>query len=351
MYTKQPKKLLIFNILDILRKYTDADHRLSQREIQEILETEYHMTAERKAIRRNLMDLIDFGYEVEYSESVRMTRNPRTGGLEESFILSDFYLVRDFTDSELRLLIDSLLFSPHIPYSQCKELVGKLEGLSNTYFRSRIRHIARMPEDKTDNRQVFLNIELLDEAISRKRKISFHYLEYGTDKKLHHKLRPDGTIREYIINPYQLAAKEGKYYLICNYDKYDDISNYRVDRIADVKLLDEPVKPFERLKWANGTTLDLAAYMKEHPYMYSADNVRVKFRVCRAMVSDVIDLFGADVRFSDEDEGHVTVSTFTNGMAAEQFAKNYGPDVVILEPQSLREKVKDTLERSLKYYI
>lgn len=351
MYTKQPKKLLIFNILDILRKYTDADHRLSQREIQEILETEYHMTAERKAIRRNLMDLIDFGYEVEYSESVRMTRNPRTGGLEESFILSDFYLVRDFTDSELRLLIDSLLFSPHIPYSQCRELVGKLEGLSNTYFRSRIRHIARMPEDKTDNRQIFLNIELLDEAISRKRKISFHYLEYGTDKKLHHKLRPDGTVREYIINPYQLAAKEGKYYLICNYDKYDDISNYRVDRIADIKLLDEPVKPFERLKWANGTTLDLAAYMKEHPYMYSADNVRVKFRVCRAMVSDVIDLFGTDVRFSDEDEGHVTVSTFTNGMAAEQFAKNYGPDVVILEPQSLREKVKDTLEQSLKYYI
>ena len=351
MYTKQPKKLLIFNILDILRKYTDADHRLSQREIQEILETEYHMTAERKAIRRNLMDLIDFGYEVEYSESMRMTRNPRTGGLEESFILSDFYLVRDFTDSELRLLIDSLLFSPHVPYSQCKELVGKLEGLSNTYFRSRIRHIARMPEDKTDNRQIFLNIELLDEAISRKRKISFHYLEYGTDKKLHHRLRPDGTVREYIINPYQLAAKEGKYYLICNYDKYDDISNYRVDRIADIKLLDEPVKPFERLKWANGKTLDLAAYMKEHPYMYSAGNIRVKFRVCRAMISDVIDLFGTDVRFSDEDEGHVTVSTFTNGMAAEQFAKNYGPDVVVLEPQSLRENVKDTLERSLKYYI
>lgn len=351
MYTKQPKKLLIFNILDILRKYTDADHRLSQREIQEILETEYHMTAERKAIRRNLMDLIDFGYEVEYSESMRMTRNPRTGGLEESFILSDFYLVRDFTDSELRLLIDSLLFSPHVPYSQCKELVGKLEGLSNTYFRSRIRHIARMPEDKTDNRQIFLNIELLDEAISRKRKISFHYLEYGTDKKLHHRLRPDGTVREYIINPYQLAAREGKYYLICNYDKYDDISNYRVDRIADIKLLDEPVKPFERLKWANGKTLDLAAYMKEHPYMYSAGNIRVKFRVCRAMISDVIDLFGTDVRFSDEDEGHVTVSTFTNGMAAEQFAKNYGPDVVVLEPQSLRENVKDTLERSLKYYI
>ena len=37
MYVKQPKKLLILNILDILRKYTDEDHRLSQKEIADIL--------------------------------------------------------------------------------------------------------------------------------------------------------------------------------------------------------------------------------------------------------------------------------------------------------------------------
>ena len=99
MYTKQPKKLLIFNILDILRKYSDANHRLSQREIEEILKTEYNMTADRKAIRRNLMNLIDFGYEVEYTETARMTPNPKTGELEETNALSNFYLVREFTDS------------------------------------------------------------------------------------------------------------------------------------------------------------------------------------------------------------------------------------------------------------
>ena len=30
MPVKQPKKLLIMNILDILRKYSDEDHRLSR---------------------------------------------------------------------------------------------------------------------------------------------------------------------------------------------------------------------------------------------------------------------------------------------------------------------------------
>ena len=119
MLTQQPKKMMILYILDILRKYTDADHRLSQREIEDILRTEYNMPADRKAVRRNLMNLIDSGYNIEYSESVRMVTNSKTGELEESYILSDFYLSREFTDGELRLLIDSLLFSQHIPYSRC----------------------------------------------------------------------------------------------------------------------------------------------------------------------------------------------------------------------------------------
>ena len=131
MTATQPKRLLIMNILDILKRYTDVDHRLSQKEIADILKSEYAMSADRKSIRRNILNLIDCGYDIAYSESIRMTPNPRTGELEESYIWSDFYLEREFTNGELRLLIDSLLFSKHIPYSQCKELVEKLEGLSN----------------------------------------------------------------------------------------------------------------------------------------------------------------------------------------------------------------------------
>lgn len=348
MYTKQPKRMLILNILDILRKYSDENHRLSQHDIAEILKSEYEMNADRKSIRRNIMNLIDCGYDIEYSESRRMVVNSKTGQPEESYLWSDFYLERELTDGELRLLIDGLLFSKHIPYSQCKELVNKLEGLSNVYFRSRVKHIARLPEDRTDNKQLFLNIELLDEAISRGRKVRFKYLEYGTDKRQHIRCRPDGTERVYLISPYQMAAKEGKYYLICNYDKYDDISNYRLDRITQLQILEEPVKPFEKLRWANGQMLDLAKYMQEHPYMYAGENVRAVFRITKSMISDVIDLFGAEVQFTNEDDAGVTVSVYTNEMAMEQFAKKYAPDVAVMEPKRLREKVINDLEQALQ---
>lgn len=349
MYAPPPKKLLIINILDILKKYTDEDHRLSQREIVEILDREYSMKTDRKSVRRNLMNLIEFGYDIEYSESIRIIKN-KNGVEAESLILSDFYLNRDFTNSELRLLIDSVLFSNHIPSAQRKELAEKLEGLANIYFRSKVKHITTFSDEKADNKQLFYTVDVLDEAIGKGKKVSFHYLEYGTDKRLHLRRRPDGSIREYIINPYQMAAKEGKYYLICNYDKYDDISNYRIDRIADIKILDEAVKPFEKLNGANRRRLNLKQYMDEHIYMFSSGTVHAKFRITKPMISDVIDMFGYDVKFTNETDSYVTVTANANEMAMIQFAKAFTPDVMILEPKQLRDKVKNNLESALEKY-
>ena len=349
MYAPQPKKNLIMDILEILKKYTDADHRLSQKEICDILKNEYCMEVDRRSVKRNLANLIELGYDMEYSESVRMIKNKK-GEYEESYILSDFYLNREFDDSELRLLIDGLLFSKHIPYSQCKDLIEKIKGLSNIYFNSRIKYITTFPEDKTDNKQLFLNIDMIDEAIDRRRKILFKYLEYGTDKNMHIKKRSDGTEREYIITPYQMAAKEGKYYLICNYDKYDTISNYRIDRITDIKLLDIPAKPFEGLRGSDGNPLDLHKYMTEHIYMYSSENAHIKFKINKPMISDVIDMFGKKVHFSDETENSVIVTAYANEKAMERFAKSYAPDVIILEPKSLADRVKSELEKTLKIY-
>ena len=361
MYVKQPKKLLILNILDILRKYSDEDHRLSQREIGEILKTEYGMTADRKAIRRNLSGLLECGYPIEYSETLRSTPVKGPDGreklgpdgkpvLEETTILSDFYLERQFTDGELRLLIDGLLFSRHVPYSQCRELVEKLEGLSNIYFRSRVGHIARLPVDQSDNKQLFLNIELLDEAIEKRQKAAFHYLEYGTDKKVHYRTRSDGSVREYVVSPYQMAARDGNYYLVCRREGYGGLANYRLDRICDLKVLEETVQPFTSPEERDGQSLDLAAYMREHIYMYAGGSCRAKLWVSRPLISSVIDLFGKDVVFSQEDAEGVVVSVYANEMSIEQFAKSYAPNTAVLEPPELRKKVGDMLRRTAALY-
>lgn len=359
-----PKKLVILYILDILQKYTDEEHRLSQKEIQDILKREYEMTVDRKAVKRNLLNLIEYGSNIEYREvsrkdifrkkdfvSYKGTSDFADKEISEDDLLwTDFYLKQKFTNEELRLLIDIMLFSKHIPYSQAKELIKKLKSLSNIYFKSCSQYIYPLPVERTDNEQVFYNIAILDDAIRKKKKVLFEYAEYHTDKKMHLKKREDGSVREYIITPYQMAVQEGKYYLICNYDKYDDISNYRVDRIRNIQILEEKGKPFETLKWSGHQPMNLNEYMKEHVYMYSSENVFVKFRIVKAMISDVIDLFGKGVNFSEETDTHVSVSVHVNERAAEQFAKNYAPDVVILQPKRLRGKLRDDLKKAWEAY-
>lgn len=346
-----PKKMVPLMILEILREETDGEHHLTQKEIGEKMLKRYEMSVDRKAVKRNIDNLIDMGFPIEYSKSTRMVPNQNTGELEENTTTSDYWYVHDFTESELGLLIDGLLFSKHLPYNQCRELVDKLVEQSSRYFKPHVRHVYTMPATLPQNPELFLTIETLDEAIEAKRKVAFRYLEYGTDGKQRPKRREDGTVREYVVSPYQMAAKEGKYYLICNYDKYDDVSNYRIDRMADVRVLDdEPIKPFESLEGAGRAGLDLAKYMAEHVYMYSSANSRCRFRVARAMISDVIDMFGANVVFSDETDEYVTASARVNERAMWQFAKNFAPDVLILEPKRLADQVCAEAERTIEAY-
>ena len=344
MYGKQPKKMLIMNILDILKRYTDEDHRLTQKEIMDILEREYDMKVERKAVKRNLLNLIDYGYHVEYSESVRINKKG-----EEEIVYTDWYLERDFSDAELRLLIDSLLFSRHIPYSQCKTLIEKLENLSNRYFKSRVKHIQTLPDNELPNRQLFYTIEILDQAITKGRQVSFCYNEYHSDKKLHPRIDNEGNTRTYIVNPYQMAAVNGRYYLICNYDKYDDVSNYRVDRITDIKLLETPLKPMKKVKGLEHG-LNLPKHMAEHVYMFTGESVPVTFRAKKYLLTDLFDWFGKEMRFTDETEDEVIVRVTVNLDAMRKWALQYALHVKVLKPERLVDLLKEDVREAAEQY-
>jgi len=344
VYTKQPKKLLIINILDILRKYSDPDHTLSQKDIADILQTEYDMTADRKAIKRNLMNLLDFGYALNYSESIRRNKNG-----EEETIYTDWYLEREFTDAELRLLIDSLLFSKHIPSKQCRELIGKIEKQSNVYFQSKVRHVQSLSNDQPQNTELFYTVEILDEAIEKNKQVVFRYVDYGTDKKQHYRSYHNGEPREYLVNPYQMVAANGKYYLIGNLEKYNNVSHYRVDHIKDIKILESRAKPQKKVTGLEHG-LNLPKHMAEHIYMFSGESQKVIMRTTPQMAGELLDWFGNGVTFTDETETSVLAHVTVNLGAMRYWALQYAPYVTILSPQSLVDSIKQDLKAASQRY-
>jgi len=153
---------------------------------------------------------------------------------------------------------------------------------------------------------------VLDEAINKGRQIAFTYNEFGTDKKLHPRKNAEGKVREYIVNPYQLVVANGRYYLICNYDKYDNVSNYI--------------------------------------YMFSGNSVRVKFRAESKLAGEIIDWFGQDETFTNDTGLKVDVHVKVNEKAFVFWALQYGKYIEVLEPKSIKEQVKNADIEILKKY-
>jgi predicted DNA-binding transcriptional regulator YafY len=328
------KNLVLLKILDILKNESDADHTFSQKQIQEKLAAEYGMSVYRKTVKRNLDKLLEAGFELEYTEVPRKNSNG-----EESSILTDWYISRDFTDAELRLLIDGLLFSKNIPSGDCKRLVEKLTSLSNRYFKARMKHIAVMPQSMPESNSLFFTIEILDEAIEQGKKVSFHLARFGADKKLHKVQNKAGSVREYTVSPYQMAAVNSRYYLIGNTDPYENVSHYRLDGICDIQLLDEPATPMEKVKGLE-SRLQLDKYMAEHLFMYSGESVQVTLKADKSMIGAILDWFGMDVRFSGETGETIIANLKVNEQAMLYWAKQYSEYVEVLKPESLREKLR-----------
>lgn len=339
-----PKKMMILCILEILKKYTDENHRLSQKEISDLLNKEYGMQADRKSVKANLEDLMEFDNHINYSTSVRRDKNG-----SENYVYSDWYYAHDFSNAELLLMTDSLLFSHHISSAQKTDMTEKLENLSSRYFNNKLKGIASSETAFTPNKQLFYSIDILNEAIEFGKQVEFEYLEFTAGNELKPRTRADGTVRNYIINPYRIVMARGNYYLICNYDKYDYISDYRIDRIINIQLSDSSAKDIRNVKGCE-QGFNLSDYMASHIYMFSGPLVHATLRVKKYILNDIADYFGTAVDFSDETETDITVRVKVYEQDLFLWAVQYAEHVVVLSPDSLRDKVKERLEYALKLY-
>ena len=315
----QIKKLFILQILEVLKKFSDDQHPLSQQDIINIMEREYGATCERKAVGRNIDNLKDLGYDIVYNNG--------------------FYLVeREFEDCQLRMLIDTVMASKHIPKGDALELSRKLANLSTIYFKKSLKNLNSIKNmDHHNNNQLFYSVDILCEAISKNKQVEFFYRKYNVEKKL-----TATSTKKHVVNPYQLFVANGKYYLLGNVDKYDNPTHFRIDKITDIKILETRRKPVNRLPEFKGG-LDLPKHLVERVYMYDGPVSLVKMKVNKDIIDSVIDWLGTEIDIEETGEDYVTVTTRTNEKAIKFWALQFGESVEVKEPLSLREEIKNSV--------
>jgi predicted DNA-binding transcriptional regulator YafY len=320
------EKTYILCILEILIKYSDSDHILSVKDIQEKLRTIYDINADRRTIYRNVDALIEFGYDIsKFSDN------------KEGYFLRE----RDFEPSELHMLCDAVLTADCIPEKQGKALIKKLQSLGSVYQTKCINRLALMKTDKKSlSPQIFYNIDLLDEAITQKNQIEFDYYTYNLDLQL----KPRRN-RKYVANPYALYWSNGNYYLLSNMDSHEGVTHFRLDRMRNLVVTSNPAK-------AAPEDFNEYEYASKALFMFGGDTQTFTIKCDRKILNDVIDRFGEKIiiQESDVDTFTAVVKATTGGMRL--WSIHYIETCQVLSPEWLVADVKNAIQRGmLKYSI
>jgi len=346
-------RLLPLRILQILRKHSDAEHPMAQKDIQTLLETEYGMTVDRGSVRRCIHELMQADdVPIEGKERVYAYRNSVTKDSETGVQYSDLYYMHDFDPAELHMLMDGVLFSRNIPAGQRENLLNRLSALGGKYFHSYMNYIRGAMPEMPEIPQLFLNMEILDEAIRTRKQVRVEYGYLGTDFRLEPAWdRKEGEPFWMIINPYRLVALDGRYFLICNYDKYETLAIYRVDRMIQCELLETPTKTAREVKGLE-TAPNTAAFVQSNAFMGYGKSGNVVFRIPREKAYEAIDFFGKTVSFRDDprDPESLLCSVYANHYSMKAWAMQNAGMVRVLSPDSLAQEIREALENGIQKY-
>ncbi|HVI39943.1 MAG TPA: WYL domain-containing transcriptional regulator [Anaerovoracaceae bacterium] len=318
------EKTNILCILEILKKYSDSDHILSVYDILEKLKLIYDIKADRRTVYRNIDALIELGYDIsKYSEN------------KEGYYLRE----RDFEASELHMLCDAVLTAECISERQGKTLIKKLQGLGSIYQTSCTKNLSLMKTDKkAPNPEVFLNIELLDEAISQQKQVEFDYLTYDLSLTLKPRRK-----EKYIVSPYTLYYSGGQYYLLSGMDTHEGITHYRLDRMKHLRITDTLSKPISK-------GFNIYDYASKSLFMFSGETQAFTIRCAKKILNDVVDRFGDQIIITDSDDDTFTtiVKATCGGMRI--WAIHYIETCEVLEPEWLVNEVKNAIQTGMKNY-
>lgn len=321
-------KLRPLYILQILKERTDEDNYLTTSQLCDILKRNYGIEPHRTTIKGDIEVLQKAGFSVDERRS---TQNQYR------------FVDREFDIAELKTIIDAVASSKFITEEKSEALIEKITTLAGSNkARDLKRNVVVDGRGKIENKQIFYIIDTINEAINRRKKISFQKVEYNIKKErvLHH-----GGER-YIFSPYSLVWDGDNYYVVGYSDKYGSIGSHRVDRIAEQPTI------LEELAVTKPVGFDVAKYVKTTFRMYNAPRMEVELLCDNGVMDAIIDRFGPDVQtYAGDLQNFRVIEEVAIGKVFFNWIFGFEGKVRIKGPESVKEQyaemVKDAMEAIL----
>ncbi len=323
------QKVKILYVLDILRKYSDEENPLTANEICAHLSA-HGIEAERKSVYADIEALTNFGYDIIRSYSPK------------GFFLAS----REFEEAEIYLLSDAVRTAKFISPKKTRELVKKLGSmLSQSQLKKREKDIYWSPLQKCANEEIFYNIDTISKAIGNSKKVSFKYVS----RELVGREFVD-VVKERVVSPYALTWQDDHYYLVCNYEKYDNLMHLRLDRISKAEITKDTARHFSEVSEYTDC-FDIADYTNKLFGMFSGEIGTVELCCKRSIAKTVADRFSENIFITNVTENEFCFSyEAAVSEALVTFIMNFGDGIKVIKPQSLKNMITERAKKISEVY-
>lgn len=261
---------------------SDENHPITAGDIVDYLREDCGIEAERRAIYRDIAALRDvYGMDID-------------GGQGGKYRL----LSRQFEFDDLRLLAECVHAAKFISASKAKELVKTISEFCSIYQAEELqKEVFLCDRVKTTRNNILLTVGIIYAAMATKQdgkphtpqKITFKYLKYTLQNGVTQVERRKGAT--YKVSPYELLINEGNYYLLgygpVGNRKTPQIATYRIDRMKEVKLVNEPREGAEEF-----SKIDMEKYTRRVFSMFGGERKRVSIRFRNDLLDTAIERFG-----------------------------------------------------------
>ncbi len=310
---RSEQKLKMLALLDILKEYSDEEQLVTMEQIILLL-SQKGIAAERKSIYDDIDCLRNYGCNI-------VNKRGKNGG----YYLAD----REFSLSELKLLVDAVQASKFITHKKSEELIKKLEGLTSKNKAVQLRRSVVMYDRvKNMNESSVLTVDAIQDAINRNSKISFKYFNHNIKKEK--VLRNNGE--SYTVSPWALIWDSENYYMVAFDDKDRIMKNYRVDKMLYITLLNKKRDGAEQNK-----RFDPGKYSRKMFGMYGGDTVNVKLRCDKSLIDVMLDRFGIKTILTPSgDLFDITVEVAKSPVFL-SWIMQFGSKVTVLEPKEVKD--------------
>ena len=306
-------KITLLKLYEILKQETDESNPMTTEEICQRMKKE-GIPCDRRTLSKEIALLNDHGFEV---------LSERCGHTNTYYVCD-----RSFSIPELKILMDAVQGANFITESKAKELIHRIASLGGSHKGELLkRNQPCFNTHRHSNEQIYYIIDACESALQQKLRLSFYY--FDLDENLNRVYRKNK--RRYEVSPMALIFNDNNYYLMCYSDKYDGITNYRLDRMEKAEVVDQPV--------AEGAIIhaaDIPDFTRKAFNMYGGPEVSAVLQFPKNRIGVIYDQFGEQTKMIRQDNNtYIATVQIQESPTFWGWLFTFGKDIRILSPETL----------------